>query len=413
MYFLKTLDNGIRFVCQQIPHFRSVSIGLWAEAGPVFERPEENGISHYIEHMMFKGTKTRTALDISSSIDRIGGQINAFTGKECTCFYIKVRDSHFRLSAELLSDMLINSLFDEDEQKKEKDVIVEEIHMAYDEPEDLAHELLATSYFSGSTLSYPILGTEDTVRSFDGEAIRRYMSRTYSPERLVISVAGNVNPEEAYGILNELFGTYSVNKCDAEIPVPPIDTDFIKFSGKAIEQAHLCVAFDGVSSNADESYALSLISNVLGGSMSSRMFTEIREKRGLAYSVYSFPSLYKQAGMLIVYAAMRPENLKTTYDLILEEMNRFVSEGFAEGEFDEACEQLKGSFILGGESTSARMSSLGKGLLLRGDIREDDEILARIDMIGRDNAEALAKRLFAAPKKVSIVGPEERISFPV
>ena len=294
------LDNGVRILAENIPTVRSVSIGVWIGTGSRFETKEENGISHFLEHMFFKGTKKRTAAEIAESFDRIGGQVNAFTSKEYTCYYAKVLDDHAEYAVDVLSDMFFNSVFDETELKKEKNVVFEEIKMVDDTPDDIVHDLLSEASYGSHALGYSILGTVDTLETFNGDTLRDYMARFYTGDHVVISIAGNITDE----VIEQLKGTFSMVKPTTfkhqdDRPTFLSNTIVRK---KETEQAHLCLGYPGLAIGEKNVYALVLLNNLLGGSMSSRLFQEIREKRGLCYSVFSYHSSYQDSGMLTIYA---------------------------------------------------------------------------------------------------------------
>lgn len=381
MYNKYTLENGLRIVTEHIPYVKSVSIGVWVETGSKNENAQNSGISHFIEHMLFKGTDRRSAKDIADLVDSVGGQINAFTGKECTCYYVKVLDTHLSLAMDLLSDMLFNSKFDPVEIDKERSVIIEEINMYEDSPEDVVHDLLSQTLLKDQPLGCPILGTKESLESITREDFMTYMRTHYVPERAVISVAGNFDEGELKREIEKCFGqwqrTQGIQESEKQLQY------YFDFSQKIkdIEQTHLCLAFKGIPLGHDDVYSLLVINNILGGSMSSRLFQSIREDRGLAYSVYSYPTSYKEGGMLSIYAGMNPNQLKEVCQLIKEEILRLNQEGLTEAELQKAKEQLKGNYILGLESTSSRMTAIGKSELLLGKTHTPKEVIQMIDDI--------------------------------
>lgn len=381
MYKKYTLDNGLRVVTEHIPFVKSISIGIWIETGTKNETALNNGASHFIEHMLFKGTTKRTAKDIAEAIDSVGGQINAFTSKECTCYYTKVLDSHYRLAIDLLSDMLFHSKFDPVEIDKERSVIMEEISMYEDAPEDLVHDLLTQTIFKDHSLGMPILGTKENLRAMNRDILLEYMKEYYVPDNTVISVAGNFDEKELISAIKEKFGDWngsSIKNTSEEV----IQYNFEHtFKAKDVEQIHLCMGFKGVPLGRNELYSLMVVNNVLGGSMSSRLFQSIREEHGLAYSVYSYPSVYKNGGLLAIYAGMNPQQFEEVSNLIYKELENISKNGLTKEELFKSKEQLKGNYILGLESTSSRMSSIGKSELLLNRIYSPKEIIQLIDSI--------------------------------
>ena len=394
MYKKHILDNGLRIVTEHIPYVKSISIGVWIETGSKKESLEENGISHFIEHMLFKGTKTRSAKAIAETIDAVGGQINAFTGKECTCYYVKVLDSHYDLALDVLSDMVFNSNFDPNEIDKERSVILEEISMYEDSPEDLVHDLFSQTLFKDSSLGYPILGTKESLENLNQAKMLEYMKKHYRPDNAVISVAGNFDEKlllkeiEARFDKWELFNSMETNSEELKYHYQ------VLHRSKDIEQTHLCLGFKGIEMGNQEIYPLMAVNNILGGSMSSRLFQSIREERGLVYSVYSYPTTYKNGGILAIYAGMNPQQLEEVCHLIKSELNTLINVGLTEDELHKSKEQLKGNYILGLESTSSRMTSIGKSELLLQRIYSPKEILQLIDDINMTDVEALINKVF-------------------
>ena len=398
-----TLPNGLRIIGEYIPHFRSVSVGLWIGAGSQYENRAQAGMSHYIEHMVFKGTTSRSARDIAEQMDEVGGQLNAFTSKECTCFYAKVVDEHVRLALDIISDLCVRPVFDLSDMEKEKGVVLEEIDMAEDTPEDLVHELLMLAHFGDQPVARPILGTEDSVNSFTREQVMDYWQRMYRPENAVLAVAGSYRWEEILEMAREFLGGWE----KGTFIKPEFHTDMVEPTylrrDKDIEQANICLGFPGLRTGDEMGYELSLFSSVYGGAMSSRLFQKIREESGLAYSVYSYPNAYTDCGMLSVYAATSPENARRVCDMIMSETRRLVDEGLTRDEFIKAREQLKSGFILGQESTSARMHSAGRRLLLLGSTRTEGEVIARVNAMDFEATNALMRRLLSAKPSCTLV----------
>jgi predicted Zn-dependent peptidase len=412
-YQKTTLPNGLRVISEEIPYVRSVSVGVWAEAGGIWEQPVNMGSSHFIEHMLFKGTERRNAREIAHAIDGRGGNLNAFTAKEQTCYYAKVLDEHLEVALDVLSDMVGRSCFDSVEIEKEKGVIREEIRMYEDDPDDLVHDLFAEATWGGHALGRPIVGTEATVQSFNRSDLLDFYHTHYRPERVVISVAGNVRHEQVVELVARLFdGAFLPHVGQIVTPKPPVTVERSRaiLRTKETEQAHLVVGMEGLCQDHEDMYALHLINTVLGGGASSRLFQEIREQRGLAYSVYSFQSSFRDSGHFGVYAGASPNALPKVLELVMEGYQTFANNGMSQVELDESKEQLKGQVMLGLESTSGRMTRLGRGELMHGRVLSPDQIIQRIEAVTLGQANDLARVLFSGrPKILSAVGalPEE------
>lgn len=405
MYNKITLDNGLRIVTEYIPYVKSVSIGVWVEAGSRKETLENNGVSHFIEHMLFKGTKNRTAKEIAESIDNIGGQINAFTSKECTCYYAKVLDSHIDVAVDVLSDMLFNSLFDEDEISKEKSVVYEEIKMYEDSPEDLVHDLLSQTIFNKNSLSLPILGSRESLEKLTRESIINYFESFYIPSNTVISIAGNFNLNDTIKLIEKHFSKWEAKINIADKYEKPIIYHSISKKKKDIEQLHFCLGTEGISQGQDELYALLILNNIFGGSMSSRLFQDIREDKGLVYSIYSYPSSYKDSGIFTIYAALNADNFIKVIDIIMDNISIIKKDYLTEEEIYRSKEQLKGNYILGLESTSSRMTSIGKSELLLGKVISPQEIASKIDKIELEDIISVVNKIFDKSKyNIAYVG---------
>lgn len=399
------LKNGVRVVCEYIPYVRSVTLGIWVKTGSRNENIRNNGVSHFIEHMLFKGTDKRSAAEIAESIDNIGGQLNAFTGKECTCYYAKTLDEHLDIAMDVLSDMLNNSTFSKKDIALEKRVILEEIGMYEDSPEELVHDILSETVWDGSAIGYPILGTGKSLRGINRETIKEYMKDRYTPGNMVISVAGNFNESK----LEEMLETYfncQIPGDETEHNVENVDfRPEIHVREKDTEQVHICIGFEGIKNGDDALYPLLAVNNIFGGGMSSRLFQKIREKKGLVYSIYSYPTIYNDAGLFTIYAGMKPENLNEVTKLIYDEVRMMLKKGITKQELEKSREQLKGSYILGLESTSSRMSSIGKSELLLGRIHTPEEILDKIGKITMEGMNYIIHSIFNLDKVgISVVG---------
>ncbi len=393
-----TLENGLRVVCEKIPYVRSVSIGIWVGTGSRNEDHINNGISHFIEHMLFKGTEKRSAKEIADSIDSIGGQINAFTGKECTCYYTKTLDSHIEIAMEVLADMFFNSKFDKKDIDLERKVILEEIGMYEDSPEELVHDVFSETSWKGNPLGYSILGTQDSLSRIDHTMFKEYMQKNYTPYNSVISVAGNFDEKKLEELIEKHFSHWKVDESyKADIhPVEFVSETTIK--EKETEQVHICMGFNAIEHGNDKLYTLLAINNIFGGGMSSRLFQKIREEKGLVYSIYSYPASYKNAGLFAIYAGMNPEHLNQVIEITSQEIRNLIKTGISEEELYKSKEQLKGNYILGLESTSSRMNSIGKSELMLGHIHTPEEILQEIDEIHMARVNEVIEQVFNSKK---------------
>lgn len=399
-----TLQNGLRVVAEKLPHFRSVSVGLWVKAGSMDETPEEGGLSHFIEHMLFKGTERRSARQIAEEMDAIGGQINAFTSKECTCFYAKVTDDQLPVAMDVLCDMLRNAAFDPAELDKERGVVLEEIAMTEDSPEDLVHELLGQAALDGNPLARPILGTEELISGYTREDLARYRAKHYTPENVVLAVAGNYDLQALRELAEKHLGSWQAQKAPERRLWGETFVPALVRREKDIEQIHLCAAFPGVPLGSDDVYPLSVLNNLFGGGMSSRLFQRVREESGLAYTVYSMPTSFPGCGMVALYAGTSPQHAEPVMRLIREETERLLSGGITEEEFVKARQQLRGGFILGQDSVSSHMSAIGRGLLLLPHIQSEDEVLAKIDAVTMEDTMRVARAVFGGDNAASVVG---------
>ncbi|MFB7639195.1 M16 family metallopeptidase [Peribacillus butanolivorans] len=399
-----TCQNGVRIVLENIPTVRSAAIGVWIKTGSRNETPELNGVSHFLEHMFFKGTTTRNAREIAESFDSIGGQVNAFTSKEYTCYYAKVMDNHASYALEILADMFFNSTFDEEELKKEKNVVYEEIKMYEDTPDDIVHDLLSKAVYDNHPLGYPILGTESTLETFNSETLKKYVHDMYTPDKVVVSIAGNVD-EKLIQEVESYFGSYQGGEERLELVKPAFHENRITRK-KETEQAHLCLGFKGLEIGNDKTYSLITLNNILGGSMSSRLFQEVREQRGLAYSVYSYHSSYQDTGLVTVYGGTGTSQLDSLYETIQETLDTLKKDGITEKELRNSKEQLKGSLMLSLESTNSRMSRNGKNELMLGEHRSLDDIIIKIDEVTENSVNEMANQIFKE-HSLSLVSPLE------
>lgn len=399
-----TCSNGVRIVLENIPTVRSVAIGVWIGTGSRNENQQNNGISHFLEHMFFKGTKTRSAKEIAESFDSIGGQVNAFTSKEYTCYYAKVLDTHSQFALDVLADMFFNSTFVEEELNKERNVVLEEIKMYEDTPDDIVHDLLSRAVYEDHPLGYPILGTEETLNTFTGEKLNNYIHERYTPENVVISIAGNIPDSFIYEV-EKYFGSYTGGESQRVEMRPAFHSNRISRK-KETEQAHLCVGFEGLQIGHEDIYSLIILNNVLGGSMSSRLFQEVREQRGLAYSVFSYHSAYQDSGIVTVYGGTGAKQLDLLYETIQETLEKLKQDGITEKELTNTKEQLKGSLMLSLESTNSRMSRNGKNELLLKRHRSLDEIIEMIDLVSKPSVDEMARSIFNDKYSVTLISPD-------
>jgi len=399
-----TLSNGIRVIAQPLPYLSSVSAGVWVKTGSTCETPEENGISHFIEHMMFKGTQKRSTRQIAADMDKIGGQINAFTSKECTCYHVRVVPDKLSVGLDVLSDLFANAAFDAQEMEKEKGVVIEEIKMVGDDVEELTHEKISELFFTGSTLSKPILGPEENIRRFVRDDLVNYTNVHYFPANVVIAVAGNYEEAQLVDTMEQYFGSYArgakkeADQCENPF-VPGRRSLFIE---KDVEQTHLCLSFPGSTFADDERFSLAVLNNVLGGGMSSRLFQLIREERGLAYSVYSYPSTYSASGMFTLYAGTTAANADDVVMLMKQEIDTLKKERISEEEFSQGKDQLIGNYALSMEGSNAVMSSLGKTLLLLDEQYDDKQTMKKIEAVTIESVDNLIDKIFDFSKMSAV-----------
>lgn len=363
MYQKTVLRNGIRVVTEKIPYVYSVSTGIWVGVGSRDEQESERGITHFIEHMLFKGTQRRTALDIAKELDAVGGFANAFTSKEHVCFHAKVLDTHLPLVVDVLTDIFLNSVFAPQEIEREQQVVLQEIRMIEDTPDEFVHVLFQEMFWKNNPLGLPIYGTAETVARTDRESILRYLDRTFHPEQIVVAAAGNLEHDRFVDLIAPSLETLNHRERRADRKKPSIHPA-IQVIEKELEQVHLCLGLKGVAQTDENRFPCHILNVILGNSMSSRLFQEIREKRGLAYSVYSFLNSHADTGMLGVYAGIAPENIEETLKLIRQQLDLLATEPIPETELAAAKEYLRGSMYLNAESTDSRMNRLAKNEFL-------------------------------------------------
>ncbi|MBU0629488.1 MAG: insulinase family protein [Candidatus Margulisbacteria bacterium] len=386
------LPNGVRVLTEEIPSIRSVAMGIMVGAGSGNETNQEAGISHFIEHMMFKGTPKRSSFQIAHALDSVGGKMNAYTSKEVTMYYAVVLDQHLEVAADVLGDMFINSIFDPKEMETEKGVVLEEIKMYEDTPDELIHDLFAEKILHGHPLGKPTIGFNETVGAIAREDIQKYRQRLYTPNNIIVSLAGAV-PKNAMDLLLPYFGGISGGEFRHEGAKAEIKANvFLK--KKKTEQAHLCLGVKGPSHRDKDRYAYSIMDNVLGGTMSSRLFQEVREKRGLAYAIYTASSPFRDFGLSYVYAGTGKETLGYVIELIIEQYKQLKKEGITKEEMTRAKEYIKGSMVLSLESSSSRMGFMARSELYHDRIQTVDEIFAEIDKVKPDDIVRLANQYF-------------------
>lgn len=395
MYNLFKLNNGLRVIIENIDYVNSVTVGLWVENGSRNENSINNGISHFIEHMFFKGTENRSAKEIVETVENVGGQINAFTGKESTCFYVKTLEAHLELSLDLLSDMLFNSKFAEEDIEKEKKVVIEEIKMSNDNPEDMLMDLHSLASFGEDSIALPILGYVDTVQSFTRDMLIQYVDSYYIPENSVISICGKFDVKTIEKTIEKFFGKWnSTNKKITNYSSPVIINDNL-FQNKKIEQLHISLGIPGIEVGNDDIYPLMLLNTILGGGASSILFQKIREELGMCYSIYSYISSYINCGMIYIYTSLNPNCAVDAINYIKKELYNFSKEEISHEKLIKLKEQLKATFILGLESTSSRMFRNGRMALFLNKIISPRDIMVKIDSVNKNQLTEVMENTFS------------------
>jgi predicted Zn-dependent peptidase len=404
----EVLENGIRVVMEEIPFVKSASIGIWVEVGSRDETDAEAGFSHFIEHMFFKGTARRSAQQIAQEMDGLGGELNAFTSREMTVFYAKVVDEHLPQAVDLLADLFRHSVFNPVEIAREKKVILEEIKMVEDDPEDLVHDMHTENVWSGNPIGRPILGDVKIIQAISRRKILDYLNRKYLPDRIVISAAGRFNRSALIRQLNRAFRTFgrtAVGGLSKGFPAPVAGGRLV-IRRKKLEQTHLCLGLPGLPLTHIDRYGTYALSTLLGGGLSSRLFQEVREKRGLVYSIYSHFSAFKDAGMLTVYAASSPKVVRQVLKVTIREVRRLRERGVHNDELRRAVNQLKGGTLLGLESTNSRMSRLAKDEIFFGRFFTLEETLSEINKVSKQQIHRLSDSLLDTQKlSLTVLGP--------
>ena len=395
MYRKLVLDNGVRVVTERMPTLKSVTVGVWVNTGSRDEQSSQAGYSHFIEHMLFKGTRKRSSAEISREIDALGGEMNAFTSRETTTYYVKVLDQQLHRALELLSDLFHHSRFAPKDIEKEKQVVLEEIRMVQDDSEDLVQELHMGQVLGRHPLGRSILGREKTIRGLRRQDLLDYREAYYEPGQIVLSIAGSFKQAELDGMVAKYFGKgRAATATHANGRRPPEVHGGVVLKKKRLEQVHLCLGLKGVPAGHKDRYALYALNSVLGGSVSSRLFQEVREKRGLVYSIYSYLAGYSDGGMITVYAATRPKEVDRVVDLVCREIRRIGSKGIGGKELERAKTQMKGSLMLSLESSHSRMSKLAKDELIYGKHASLDDMLAHIDRVSEEQMFNVGRQFF-------------------
>ncbi len=406
-----TLPSGLRIISEQVPGQRSASIGVWVGVGSRDESPALHGCSHFLEHLLFKGTPERSALDISIALDAVGGEFNAFTAKEYTCFHARVLDQDLPLAVDVLGDMVTSSLITADDVDAERDVILDEIAMHDDDPDDVAHNLFAALAWGDSPLGRPIAGTVASIESMTREQIQRFYQRHYRPERMVVSVAGNVDHSKVVKLVRAAFsrrdflaGTAAPVAAQQTLKPRKVGTGVAEAT-RQFEQVNIVLGVQGLTRSDDRRFALGVLNAALGGGTSSRLFQEVREKRGLAYSVFSFASQHVDAGLVGVSVGCLPNKLQQVLDVVRAELAKIAQDGIDDEELTRGKGQLKGGLVLGLEDSASRMTRLGKSELVDDELLSIDEVIARIEGVTLEGVRALAADLFSKPEILAVVGP--------
>ena len=398
---ITTLANGIKVITETMPHVRSVSVGVWVGSGSRRETPQQNGVSHFIEHMLFKGTATRSAEDIARSVDSIGGNLDAFTAKEMTCFNTKVLDEHLPIAMDVLSDLVLNPRFDQEDIDKEKGVVLEEIKMDADSPDYLVHEIFSSNFWKDHALGRPILGTRETVKALSRDVIHDYYRSVYTPENLLITAAGNLTHERLVALAGERFENL---KPAGDVPLEPVPVTQARVAlrtKKELEQVHLCLGVPSYPIPHEDRFHCYVLNTVLGGGMSSRLFQNIRERQGLAYSVYSDLSPYTDTGCLMVCAGTSVESVRKLVDSVLKEFTELKQNEVPHEELRRAKDHLKGSLMLSLESTSSRMSNLARQEMHFKRFFSLDELVESIEKVTAADVQRIAQ-IFFEQKQIAL-----------
>lgn len=403
------LPGGLRVLTEHVPGVRSAAVGIWVGVGSRDEDPRTAGCSHFLEHLLFKGTPRRDALAISASVEAVGGDLNAFTAKEYTCYYARVLDEDLPMAIDVVCDMVANSVISPEDVEAERGVILEEIAMHEDDPGDVVHDVFAEALLGTTALGRPVLGTIESIEGLDRDTIFGYYRSRYTAPSLVVAVAGNIDHERTLAMVAEAFADRLTGDAEAARPRAGTygypGTPGLLVSRRPTEQANVVLGTAGMSRRDPRRFALGLLSTALGGGMSSRLFQEVREKRGLAYSVYSFATHFADAGLFGLYAGCAPKRAREVLEICREEVHRVAEHGIAPEELARARGQTRGSLVLGLEDTGSRMSRLGKGELVHGELLSVDQVLARVDAVTLEDVQAVAAELVSQPWGLGVIGP--------
>lgn len=401
MISARTLSNGVKIVMEEMQHVNSVSCGIWVRTGARDEEKKTSGISHFVEHMMFKGTSKRDAYRISADIDKIGGSMNAFTGKEATCFYVKSMSENYKEACDVLCDMIEDALFDTEQMNLERHVIEEEIKMSKDDPEDVAHDELGDGLFKQSPLGKSVIGTATSIRRVNHDIMADYVDKQYTRDSFCISIAGRFDPDDVCSYFEKRFLNRRESKPSREMITPSYDS-FAKCFTRDINQAHICLGTGAATLDDDRSYAYQIMNNIMGGSMSSRLFQNIREKKGLAYTVYSGLAAYSDGGYYEIYAGVSIDNVRKAVSGIREELDRLADDEVTDEELESSRAQMKATYAFSQESTSARMMVNGKNYLLINKFYTPDEVLSGFDSVTKKDIDNI-KTAITDPSAYSLV----------
>ncbi|NTW27861.1 MAG: insulinase family protein [Coriobacteriia bacterium] len=406
MFYRKTvLDNGITVISEPMDSVRSITLGIWLAVGSRDETPEEAGMSHFMEHMMFKGTPNRTALQISEEFDRLGAELNAFTSKEYTAYYSRFVDEHLEKAFDVLADMVVNANVDDPSCVSEREVVIEEIARMEDAPDDLIHELFGQALWPDHPIGLPILGSRQTVGGFDHAQSAAFRARHYVSGNVVVAAAGNVDHDVLVAMAAEKLGGIASGSRSVRPVAHAVSASRLSVTQKDTEQAHICYGVSTMNAHHPDRFALSLLDGILGSGMASRLFQEIREKRGLAYAVYSFASLYQDTGAFAVYAGTRPGNAEEVVELIRAEMGNVARNGVTADELERVRQAAAGHMVLGMESTRNRMQRLGRNEIIGGEILSADEVLARYNAVTIDDLKRVSEEVLSSEKVLTVIGP--------
>ncbi|MCL5772909.1 MAG: insulinase family protein [Firmicutes bacterium] len=407
-YKKTVLDNGIKVITEEVPYFNSASIGFWVNTGSQNEDTSNNGVSHFIEHLFFKGTKNHSASEIAEIMDSVGGHLNAFTEKEQTCYYARVTDRHIPLAFDILSDMLLHSLLAPKDIEKEKGVVLEEIKMYEDSPDEMVFEIFTQGLWDGHPLGRSTLGSREVIKSLTRKDLMKYIGKNYVPQNMIVSAAGRLEHDRIVELVDKLFGKLKKTSVEAFPKTPVVKKKHI-VKYKDCEQVYLCMGSTGISARDESKYKLSILDSILGGSMSSRLFQEIRERRGLVYTVMTFQNSYKDAGLFGIYAGTSMKSLKKVMDLCVKIMGDIREKGVSAKELSRAKEHIKGAILLALESTANRMIRLAKGEVYHGRLIPHEEIIEKLEAVTLEDVHKIARKILNYKNySVAVLGPVDK-----